>query len=388
MLKSELYEGREQTYVKHFFLENYLERVAYNIFSFEDEIVYVDGFSGPWMSKGQRYEDTSFNISINLLRKVKAGIKNRTGRNIKLRCLFIEKNTTAFNKLKGVVNNIDDINIKIINGEFENHIDDICSFIGKRFSLIFIDPTGWKGFSMESITPLLQLRGEVIINFMSKFITRFLEDPREGIAQSYNSLFGDGWFEEWKELENNGMGREIAALEVYKSRVKEKCGQNAYITWTPVLEPLAEKTIFYLIYITTHWKGMQEFKSIEKKAVDVQEKVRHNAKYKAKQNESQLSFFQAEEMLEDAPNSLDAKRESYLSIGFRRLKEMVKGKPQQYENVLGRTLETPLVWKSDVDGWLRKLKKEEMIEIRGMGKKERTPKRGYTIIPKRKNILK
>ena len=29
----EFYRGREQTYVKHFFLEKYLERVAYNILS-------------------------------------------------------------------------------------------------------------------------------------------------------------------------------------------------------------------------------------------------------------------------------------------------------------------------------------------------------------------
>lgn len=47
MLDPGAYEGREQTYVKHFVLENYLERVAYNIFSFEDLFSYIDGFSGP-----------------------------------------------------------------------------------------------------------------------------------------------------------------------------------------------------------------------------------------------------------------------------------------------------------------------------------------------------
>ena len=31
MLDPALYIGREQTYVKHFFLKQYLERVAYNI---------------------------------------------------------------------------------------------------------------------------------------------------------------------------------------------------------------------------------------------------------------------------------------------------------------------------------------------------------------------
>lgn len=34
MKPPEFYRGREQTYIKHFFLEKYLERVAWNISSF------------------------------------------------------------------------------------------------------------------------------------------------------------------------------------------------------------------------------------------------------------------------------------------------------------------------------------------------------------------
>ena len=44
------YKGREQTYLKHFFLEKYLDRVAHKILSFQNDFVYVDGFSGPWKS--------------------------------------------------------------------------------------------------------------------------------------------------------------------------------------------------------------------------------------------------------------------------------------------------------------------------------------------------
>jgi len=38
---------REQTYLKHFFLERYLERAGFNICSFKDDFVYVDGFFWP-----------------------------------------------------------------------------------------------------------------------------------------------------------------------------------------------------------------------------------------------------------------------------------------------------------------------------------------------------
>ena len=72
---------------------------------------------------------------------------------------------------------IDDVTIKLIKGKFEEHIADVRSFVGRSFSLVFIDPTGWTGFPLEKITPLLQLKGEVMINFMSDFITRFIDDP-------------------------------------------------------------------------------------------------------------------------------------------------------------------------------------------------------------------
>ena len=63
MLPKEFYRGREQTYLKHFFLEHYLERVAYNIFSFSNNFVYVDGFSGPWKSQNENFDVFFFAMS-------------------------------------------------------------------------------------------------------------------------------------------------------------------------------------------------------------------------------------------------------------------------------------------------------------------------------------
>ena len=39
------YAGREQSYVKHVFLERYLERLVHKTASIYDHIVYVDGFA-------------------------------------------------------------------------------------------------------------------------------------------------------------------------------------------------------------------------------------------------------------------------------------------------------------------------------------------------------
>lgn len=44
------YEGREQAYVKHTFLDRYLGRLFNKIASSRDTIAYIDGFAGPWKS--------------------------------------------------------------------------------------------------------------------------------------------------------------------------------------------------------------------------------------------------------------------------------------------------------------------------------------------------
>jgi three-Cys-motif partner protein len=117
----EYYKGREQTYLKHFFLERYLERVTYNIGSFANEFVYVDGFSGPWKSEDEALDDTSFMIAIKKLREVREGLA-KVGRTPKIRCMFIEREAGPYRALEAAVRSITDIQIETLNGEFEHSI--------------------------------------------------------------------------------------------------------------------------------------------------------------------------------------------------------------------------------------------------------------------------
>ena len=70
------YAGREQSYVKHVFLERYLEALIFKTASVYNHIVYVDGFAGPWQSANEQFEDTSFGIALNALRRAKETWKN------------------------------------------------------------------------------------------------------------------------------------------------------------------------------------------------------------------------------------------------------------------------------------------------------------------------
>lgn len=64
MSNGELYTGREQTLVKHFILQKYLERFAYIVGSHWDTLTYVDCFSGPWNARSEKFEDSSFAIAL------------------------------------------------------------------------------------------------------------------------------------------------------------------------------------------------------------------------------------------------------------------------------------------------------------------------------------
>src|SRR4029077_7002083 len=71
------YAGREQSYVKHVFLERYLETLVHKTASAYPHIVFVDGFAGPWQSANEKFEDTSFGIALNALRRAKGSWKEK-----------------------------------------------------------------------------------------------------------------------------------------------------------------------------------------------------------------------------------------------------------------------------------------------------------------------
>src|SRR5437762_2349113 len=114
MTHEDLYAGREQTLVKHFILEKYLERFAHIVGSHWGELSYVDCFSGPWNARSEKFEDSSFSIALTQLRNARDTLRKR-GRIIHLRCFFLEKNRTAYTKLKEFAEGVTDAKIETRN---------------------------------------------------------------------------------------------------------------------------------------------------------------------------------------------------------------------------------------------------------------------------------
>ncbi len=146
------YFGREQTKAKHFILKRYLQALAFKVLRFYD-ITYVDGFSGPWETKTEDFIDSSFMIAIRVLKDAQEKIQTQTGRRPKIRCFFSENNRQAYAKLTSAITPFhrteEDFEIKTYCGEFESAVSEIQKFIDRSFPLIFIDPTGWTGYSLS-----------------------------------------------------------------------------------------------------------------------------------------------------------------------------------------------------------------------------------------------
>ena len=318
MSNGDLYARREQTLVKHIILKYYLERFAIIVGSHWDTLTYIDCFSGPWKVKSEKFEDSSFSIALEQLRKARDLHKKQTGKTLKLRCFFLEKTPSAYAKLRQFAGQQDDVIIETKNKKLEDAIQDIKKFVRAggptSFSFIFIDPTGWSGFALETITPLLKLDPvEVLITFMTEHIRRFIEWPQKQNQESFIKLFGTSRFKDiLKGLEEKD--REDAIVTTYSECVK-RVGSFGYTSSAIVLHPKKNRTHFHLIYATRDPRGIQVFKDAEKKAMPVMERTRDEAQKRGREErtgQTELGLFSGT-VTQDPSEYFRSLRERYLS---------------------------------------------------------------------------
>jgi three-Cys-motif partner protein len=371
--QDEIYFDRETSYVKHQILREYLEQFAHIIGFNWNVINYVDCFSGPWGVKSDDYRDSSFAIALSELRLARqTHLKLKPGNALTLRCFFLEKNPSAYSKLKEFAdkeNGIAGARISTKNAALEDSISDILKFVaegGKSFSFVFIDPTGWTGFSMEKITLLLKLKNsEVLINLMTGDIRRFVESPDDATQESLKRLFGSIEFRD-RVRGLQGQDKEDAVVEVYRE-ILERVGGFNYTADALVLHKSNDSTRYHLIYATRNPKGVDVFKKSEKKAMMAMRKFRAESDRRRKKDD-QIELFGAE-VLHETPY-FDLLRERYLEKGKNAVKaELQASQRVSYDKVWALALREPLVWESDLKDWIKEWDKDLTVEGLIGGKK-------------------
>lgn len=377
MLSAESYRGREQTFVKHFVLENYLERLVFKVGGVKGwvrTINYTDGFAGPWESGTGTLADTSPHIALEKLRKVRRDLAAIGHAPPAMRCLFIEKDANAFRRLNDSIAGVSDVTAVALHGEFETLVTRVREFAHtgeKPFSFVFIDPTGWSGYGLNAIKSLLvQEPGEVMINFMTKFVVRFVDDPKSDALATFVDLYGtDAYRSEWKGLQ--GLDREDAIVSAYCERVKDEC-RFRYVVSAVVLDPLKSRTHYHLVYGTRHAEGLRVFRDVERRAMEAQEHVRAEAQQRDRAKSGQMEIFAAPVL---ARTYYDELRTRYLGRSRGVVEAMLRiRKRVPFDQVKLTALEHNMTWTSDVVGWLEEWRKAKKLCYEGLGPNERRPK--------------
>lgn len=374
----DLYAHREQTLVKHVILKSYLERFAHIIGSAWETITYVDGFSGPWNSRSDTLEDSSFSIALGELRTARDTLARR-GKRIRIRCLFLEKDKESYEKLKAFADGVRDVDVTTLNADFEESIGRIVAFVqnggARSFPFVFIDPTGWTGFAMDQIGPLLRLTpGEVLINFMTGHIRRFIESSQAQTRESFERLFATEAYRD-RIAGLRGQDREDVVVLAYAEAV-QCVGGYTHVCPAIVLHPEKDRTHFHLIYATRSAKGVEVFKEAEKKAMEVMEKARADAQQRSRtQKTGQQELFPSEDMHD--PGHYEALRNRYLTQAHHRVEDMLRQHSRAlYDELWSGAMALPLVWESDLKDWIRDWEESGMVvKIEGLKPRERTPKR-------------
>ena len=370
------YHGREQSFVKHLILRGYLQRVAWNILSFADNFTFVDGFSGPWEARSDVYEDTSFGIAIGELRAVKTAFDTR-GTAKRLRCVFVEKDAGAFAQLSAAIGEAADLSPIAIHGTFEENIAEVRRHVGTSFALTFIDPTGWS-IDLTQMAPLLQQRGEVLINFMYEHFKRFVEDDRPEIRASYDKPFGGlDWRPMIAEEMARGLDKEAAILETFKFAVK-KAGNFDHVASARIRHRKLEKSHFYLVYGTRHPKGLEEFRKVERSALSAEEFYRIEARDRAKLEGGQGVLFGA--MPHNAQETAQAHWDAEVREARALAEEIVASQPTvRFENLAKRIQERFSVVQTELKDLLVDMRRERLVEFDGLSGRQWKPKKGTTI---------
>lgn len=376
MLDDQLYERREQTQVKHYILRHYLERFAHIVLSHWASITYVDGFAGPWNARSPDFRDSSFSIALEELRKAKETYRQK-GKQVQLRCCFLEKDREAYAQLRQFAEGVTDARVLDLNSSFETSIPAILEFTrsdSQTFPFIFIDPTGWTGFAMKTISPLLKLDpGEVLINFMTGHIRRFLKEERS--EQSFVDLFGSARFKE-RVATLEGRELEDEAVSEYMDGLRRE-GKYRFVLPAIVLHPELNRTHFHLIYATRHPKGVEVFKETEKRAMLEMERVRAEAQMRRQKERTGQGFLFPSEAL--GSKYYSELRERYLHKGQQRvLTALRQHRRVPYEQAWELSLMFPLVWESDLKDWIKDWRGDGALRIEGLQGREQVPKRGQS----------
>lgn len=269
----ENYQGREHSFIKHLFLNKYLESAAYKLFQGRSPVFnFVDAFAGPWrVSDTDKYSDASFSQAIETLDAVRRALLDMGRPGLKVRFRFCERNPASVAKLQQFAAQKPEFDIRVFSGAFEDNLDGIRSACRDGFTFTFIDPTGWNVESSKIFDFLRSLNGEFLFNFMAEEVNRHA--GWDGVAQSVGRFLADpAWKAAFEALPEGT--NETKILHLLKARMKE-ARVATYVTDMAIRKPREDRIKMRLVLGTHSSFGVEVFRSVQEKVEKEAVRTRH-----------------------------------------------------------------------------------------------------------------
>lgn len=288
------YEGREQTEAKHTLLRLYLQPFAYKILQSQTYISldYIDGFSGPWKNRDEeRFSDTSFGIALETLNEVARSLADR-GLIRSIRCIFNEANPSSFVRLAAFLDKVKPdyplLEIHAIQGTFEENAEKISKLASNEFRLLFIDPTGWTGYSLKYLEKtVLKGRSEILINFMYDHVNRHFHEPSPQRTLWLKDLVGDSKAAELIDAKLSADDVLFLLLDAMRENLSFR-----FTAYSPVNMSDKRRIHFALLYGTNSPAGITLLRASDRKALS-----EHELKVEDKKSGGQMSFLGIEDSI-------------------------------------------------------------------------------------------
>ena len=260
---SNSYRGREQSYIKHQFLTQYLQAAAYKTLQGRSRIFnFVDAFAGPWRVSDEDCSDASFDQALRTLEAVRADLGKKGIGGLKIRFCFCECRAAAVAQLREYAASRGRFEIHVFHGPFEDHLDDITAVCRDGFTFSFIDPTGWNIQSEPILEFLKDQNGEFLLNFMAEHVNRHAEYPQ--VAASFGRFLADpNWSDEFNGLPPD-WNNERRVLHLLRQRIK-KTGAAVYVPDFPIHKPREQRMKMRLLLGTNSAKGLEVFRDVQEK---------------------------------------------------------------------------------------------------------------------------
>lgn len=259
----ERYLGREQTFIKHEFLTQYLQAASYKTLQGRSPIFnFVDAFAGPWRVADENCSDASFDQALQTLEAVRADLGRMGLPGLRIRFCFCERRPGAVARLKAYAEQHSGFEIHVFAGPFEDNLTGIAEACRDGFTFTFIDPTGWN-IRSEPVFEFLKARnGEFLLNFMSEHVNRHAGWGQ--VSASFGRFLADpDWKDEFAALPTE-LSNDERMLFLMKRKIKSM-GAATYLPDIPILKPRENRIKMRLILGTNSRKGVEVFRDVHGK---------------------------------------------------------------------------------------------------------------------------